>query len=263
VQRLRRLVQRKSVRNADRVFVAEGAKVVEAALASGASVEALYFDSAGALTDNTAAIVDQATSAGIRVFALAPGVMDRVADTVTPQPLIAVVSYLDIDLDQVVDGAVVVLVDVRDPGNVGAIIRSADAAGAAAVVICEGSGDPYNPKTVRASAGSLFHLPLVRGGTFGEVAATLTAMKFQLVGAVAHGGADYASFDFGPRPAIVFGNEAAGLGAETLATLDQLITVPIAGGAESLNVAMAATVISFELARRRRLGTSSPLSMTP
>jgi len=245
------------------VFVAEGSKIVEAALAAGVAIEAVYLDSAVDLSPATAAIVDRLVGAGVRVFPLSPGVMERVSDTVTPQPLIAVVGYLDVALGEVRNGPVIVLVDVRDPGNVGAIIRSADASGAAAVVVCEGSGDPYNPKTVRASAGSLFSVPLVRGRTAMEVADELSGRGFTLIGAVARDGDDYATAPIGGDVALFFGNEANGLDAVVSERLDRVITVPIAGGAESLNVAMAATVICFDLARRRRLDPAAPLSMSP
>jgi TrmH family RNA methyltransferase len=263
VQRLRRLLHQKHARHGDRAFVAEGTKVVSAALDAGAPIEALYFDAGADLSPTAVAVVERARATGVRVFPLAAGVMERVADAVTPQPLCAVIGFSDVALSGLAPGVVVVLVDVRDPGNVGGIIRSADAAGAAGIVVCEGSGDPYNPKTVRASAGSLFHLPLVLAADPEELRRELSARAVATVGAVAHGGVDYAAGGLDEPLALFFGNEAAGLPADLTARLDHLVTVPIAGGAESLNVAMAATVICFELARRRRSGSAAPLSMTP
>ena len=100
-------------------------------------------------------MIEQALGAGVRVYQLGPGVMERVADTVTPQPLLAVVAFVDVGLDALAGASlVVVCADVRDPGNAGTVLRSAEAAGADGVICCDGSVDVYNPKTVRASAGA-------------------------------------------------------------------------------------------------------------
>ncbi len=132
---------------------------------------------------------------------------------------------------------VMVLVDVRDPGNAGTMIRTADAAGVDAVIHCEGSVDPTNPKTVRASAGSIFHVPVVSGGAAAEVVALLRRWEFTTVGTAARDGVDYAGFDWRQRVALVFGNEASGLADELMGGLDQRVSIPMVGHAESLNVA--------------------------
>jgi TrmH family RNA methyltransferase len=146
---------------------------------------------------------------------------------------------------------VVVCVDVRDPGNTGAVIRLADAAGADAVVCCDGTADPFNPKTVRASAGSVLHLPIVVGGAPDEVLAVLGARGMQRVAAVVRDGTPYTDLDVSGPLALVLGNEAAGLPDDMAGSIDDAVTVPMAGRAESLNVAMAAAVLCFEVRRRR------------
>jgi len=238
--------------------VAEGVKVVEAAIDAGAPIEAIYIAPAAEEAPGASGLVERAEAAGIRIVRLQRGVIERVADTVTPQPVIAVVGRVDLDMVDAMsrcgdDAPVVVCIDVRDPGNLGAIIRSADAAGAAAVVCCEGSADVYNPKTVRATAGSLFHVPLVVDVSERSAYETLRGVGYTLLGTVAHGGEDYARANLPDRVAIVLGNEANGLHDEARAALDASVAIPMAGRAESLNVAMAATVLLFELARRRRL----------
>lgn len=263
VARIRRLIAKKSLRTSERAFVAEGPKVVESAMSADAPFEAIYVDSGADLTESTVELLDVARTKGIRVFGLDRGVMERVGDAVTPQPLLAVVGFIDRPLADLASGNVLVLVDVRDPGNVGAIIRSADAAGIDAIVVCDGCGDIYNPKTVRASAGSLFHLPLVRAGSPTEVLGTLDGLGFSTVAMVARDGEDYSTASLDAPVALVFGNEARGLEPTVIARCSQQVTIPIAGGAESLNVAMAATVVSFELARRRRTAPSAPFSMRP
>jgi TrmH family RNA methyltransferase len=196
-------------------------------------------------------LLERALAAGVRVHELQPGLIERVADTVTPQPVMAIAPWIDVPLDDV-RGAdfVVVCVDVRDPGNAGTVLRSAEAAGASAVVFCDGSVDVFNPKTVRASAGSLFHVAVVNGGPVSDVLATIRGWGARALGTVARGGTAYDEVDLTAPVALVLGNEAHGLpdGLE----LDEPVTIPMAGSGESLNVGMAAAVMCFEVARQRR-----------
>jgi TrmH family RNA methyltransferase len=249
VKRLRRLVGRRSARQAEGVFVLEGAKVVSEALDAGARIEAVY-TAAGARDEPVAR---RAFDAGVRVFELAPGVMEQVADAVTPQPVLAVAAYVDVPVDEVLDAQLLlVCVDVRDPGNAGTVLRSAEASGVGGVLFCDGSVDLYNPKTVRASAGALFHVPVVAGGNPVETLERIGESGFRRLGTAARGGTPYTDVDLRARVAIVLGNEAHGLDEDTVTRLDGLVTIPMEGRAESLNVGMAAAVICFEAARQRR-----------
>jgi TrmH family RNA methyltransferase len=259
VQRLRRLASRRSARQAERCFVVEGVKVVREALASGVGVESVYVDRACLAPDGvTAAVLEEAYAAGSRVFDLAPGVLARVADTVTPQPIMAVVEQMDVPLSAL-DPAntegdpalVVVCVDVRDPGNAGTILRSAEAAGATGVVCCDGSVDVFNPKTVRSSAGALFRVPVVAGGDAAGVLAELGHWGLSRLAAVARGGVTYTDADLAGPVALVLGNEAHGLPGAIDDALDGRLTIPMAGSAESLNAGMAGAVLCFEAARQR------------
>jgi len=232
--------------------VAEGAKVISEALESAGGVEALFFDPA---TSGSAEeeVVERAASAGCDVFELAPGVLERVAGTVTPQPLLAVVPCLDQPLERLGrDGLVVVCAGVRDPGNLGTVLRSAEAAGVRGVVCAEGTVDPYNPKCVRATAGALFHVPLVVGGNTVQVLGQLGIWGLHRVGASARSGTPLWFTDLTGPVAVVLGNEASGLPPEVEAELDGHVTIPIEGRSESLNVGMAATVLVYEAARQRR-----------
>ena len=255
-----------------------------------APIEAIFVAADGAEQDSVARVASAAARRGIRVFELAPGVMERVADTVTPQPVCAIVGASDPSIEAIIgangdpgdatgtgqrtgaggddfsgDGedqpssgrpvagrVVLVCIDVRDPGNLGAIVRSAGASGAAAVVCCGSSVDPHNPKAVRASAGVIFRLPIVRSGDTEGVLAELRRGDFRLIGTRPVGGVDYLEADLDGDIAFLVGNEAAGLSGDVVAGLDATVTIPMAG-AESLNVAMTATVLAFEAARRRRV----------
>jgi RNA methyltransferase, TrmH family len=220
---------RRSSRYEDRAFVVEGLGLLRQAIEAGWDVEGVY------VTPGTVVDVDAT------VFELAPNVMERVASTESPQPVLAVVAMRAV---VVPEAATFVLVADRlaDPGNVGTIIRSAEAAGADAVVLTPGSVDPYNSKVVRASAGSLFRIPVV--------VATLDSLSgFRRLGTSSHRGDVYTDPVYHGKVAVVVGNEAHGLDDGT--AIDQWITIPHAGAAESLNVAMAATVLAFEVARQR------------
>ena len=229
------------------------------ALDAGAAVESVYVAPEGRTNHSVATVVDRAFDAGVRVFDLGPGVIERVADTVNPHPVLAVVGFSPDALEVTRDLTMVaVLVDVRDPGNAGTIIRTADAAGIGAVIHCDGSVDPTNPKTVRASAGSIFHVAVVSGGDPGAVVEQLKSWEFVTVGTTVRDGVDYAGFDWGQRVALVLGNEASGLGEELLGRLDQRVSIPMVGRAESLNVGVSASVLCFEALRQRRTTGGPP-----
>jgi len=207
------------------------------------------------------AVLARAEAAGVRVHPLAPGVVERVAGTVHPQPVLAVVAMDRVPLDALAGATlVVVCVDVRDPGNAGAVLRSAEAAGADGIVCCGGTVDVYNPKTVRASAGSLFHVPVVAGGDAMAVLVQMGGWGLRRLGAAVAGGRPYTEVDLTAPCALVLGNEAAGLDPAVAAVLDGTVTIPMAGRTSSLNVGMAGAVLCFEAARQRRAG---PPTMGP
>ncbi|HEX3334473.1 MAG TPA: RNA methyltransferase [Acidimicrobiales bacterium] len=261
VRRLRGLLQKRSARWAERAFVAEGAELVRGALAAGAPVESVYVSPAGDDDRATQDVVRRAATAGARVFPLGAGVLERVADTVTPQPILAVLPMLEEpppgapEWEARPGALVVVLVDVRDPGNAGTVLRAADASGVQAVVFAGDSVDPYNPKTVRSSAGSIFHVPVAVWASAGEVATALRdADGFRTLATVVRDGDDYAGLDWSVPSALFLGNESAGLDPALVATLDAAIVIPMTGLAESLNVGVASAVVSFEAFRQRRGG---------
>ena len=258
MKRIRQLLRKRRQRQADGALVVEGAELLSSALDAGAAVEAVYLAPGDRPGEAVARAVDRARAAGARVFDLAPGVIERIADTVTPQPVLAVVAYEPAVLDEVEAASMVmVCADIRDPGNAGTMIRTADAAGVDAVICCDGTVDPTNPKTLRASSGSLFHLPVVSGGDAVELVPRLHRLGFVTIGAVVRGGSDYREVDWSRRVALVFGNESSGLAPGVTALVDERTSIPMGGRAESLNVGGAAAVLCFE-ARRRRRPAASP-----
>src|SRR5262249_46951853 len=195
-------------------------------------------------------------------------VMAELAGTVTPQGLLAVCRFVDIPLADLTSRAprlVVVLANVRDPGNAGTVLRTADAAGAQGVIFADASVDPYNGKCVRSSAGSLFHVPIVAGAPVREAATALRDAGLTLLAAA--GGAKLGLDELDragglARPtAWLFGNEAWGLPVGLLSLADEAVAVPIYGQAESLNLAAAAAVCLYASARaqhERAEGAKAP-----
>jgi TrmH family RNA methyltransferase len=258
----RRLAKR-AFRTRERRFLAEGPQAVREAVAAHVAGRELVREVF--VTREAAArhgdIVTPAEHAGIEVHLVSGEVMSALAQTVTPQGVVAVCDFLDEPLADVAAGAqrlVAVLAHVRDPGNAGTVIRTADAAGADAVVLSGESVDPYNGKCVRASAGSLFHLPLAVGVPVDATVSALHARGLRVLAADGHGDLDLDSaIDEGMLDgptAWVFGNEAWGLPPETRALADEVVRVPIHGRAESLNLATAAAVCLYASARAQRRG---------
>ena len=226
----------------------EGPRAVGAALDRGASLETMFL---GPGADRAfAPLVSRADAAGVAIEVLKEGVLEKLGSTVTPQPVLATAPMPDWGTD-VGDGLVLVGVELADPGNVGTILRSAEASGAAAIVLSAGSVDAYNPKVVRASAGAIFGVPVREGWSAVEALDALGQQGRRLLAADARAGTRYDAVDFTVPTAVVLGSEAHGIPAGLDAHLDGRVTVPMQGPTESLNVAMAATILCFESARQR------------
>jgi RNA methyltransferase, TrmH family len=232
--------------------VAEGVEVVRCGLEAGVIPESLFVASEAGAAPQVAAVAASTLEVGSRVFTLAPGVADRVADTVTPHPVFGIFPMTDVDLGQLVAPTLAVCcVDVRDPGNAGTVLRSCDAAGVDVVLFCGGTVDPFNAKTVRSSAGSIFHVALAVVDDVEAAVAWLRAGGLTVYGTDT-AGVDYSSVDLRTPSAFVLGNEAAGLPDAVLAALDATVAIPMSGRAESLNVGVSCAVLCFEAQRQRR-----------
>ena len=212
----------------------------------------------------------EALSQGVNARLATDEVLAAMADTVNPQGIIAVCRFVDVALQEVLDAGprlIAVLCQVRDPGNAGTVLRAADSAGADAVILTASSVDIYNPKAVRSTAGSLFHLPVVLGADVDELAAACRARGIGVLAADGYGTLNLDTLQDenarrrltgeGPESeyaleqptAWLFGNEAQGLSPEELALADHRVAVPVYGSAESLNLGTAATVCLYASAR--------------
>jgi TrmH family RNA methyltransferase len=260
----RRLTKR-AFRERARAFLAEGPQAVSEAFGTGAPVTELFVTAEARARHGE--LVTAMAGAGIPVHVVSGEVMSDLAQTVTPQGLLAVCGFVDVPLDQAVAGLasaaepggppplVAVLASVRDPGNAGTVLRTADAAGAQAVIFSDASVDLYNGKCVRASAGSLFHLPVVAGARPAQAIRALRAAGLHILAADARGGRSLDELgpgELAAPTAWIFGNEAWGLPDEVVALADESVAVPIYGRAESLNLATAAAVCLYANARAQR-----------
>ncbi|QWC87072.1 RNA methyltransferase [Nocardioidaceae bacterium] len=262
-----RKLQRRAVRAERGLFLAEGAKSLAEALGVPGCVREVFAADAAYDDPTTADVLRACATAGVVVRRCEASVIEALADTVTPQGVVAVCAEVSPvvaagDLsDRLRDARlVVVCADVRDPGNAGTVIRCADAAGADAVVLAGSSVDPHNAKTVRATVGSLFHLPVLRAaGETLEAVAALQQAGLQVLAADGGGEVDLDdAADDGvlARPtAWLMGNEAWGLPEELAAAADARVAIPIHGRAESLNLATAAAVCLYASARALRRRT--------
>ena len=227
-------------------FLIEGVHLVQEALAEEAELECIVYDVVRGWPEELAQ-----TDAVERV-AVSRQIMARCTGTDTPPPVFAVARKRQPDSEALFrEGAIVVVLDaVQDPGNVGTIIRSADAVGADAVVLGRGCVDLYNPKTVRSTMGSLFHLPVIEGDLL-ELLPEARSRGARLIGTSLQAEKSCYSQDWKPATWVVMGSESRGLSSEVQALLDDTVRIPMRGGSESLNVAMATTVLLFEAMRQR------------
>ncbi|GIJ10165.1 RNA methyltransferase [Micromonospora andamanensis] len=252
-----RRLQRRRERDTTGRFLAEGPQAVREALGRPGTVLELF--GTPAALDRYADLAATAARDDVPVSEVTDDAVAALAETVAPQGLVAVCQHLDVALTVALSRSprlVAVLADIRDPGNAGTVLRTADAAGATAVIFTGDAVDPYNGKCVRASAGSLFHVDVVRER---DPAATLTAARaagLTVLAATGHGDDDLDALADAGRLAAptawLFGSEAHGLPAELAEAADARVRVPLHGRAESLNLAAAAAVCLYASARAQR-----------
>ena len=247
-------LKKRAFRERDRIFLVEGPQAVEEAVTSGPGLSLLFH------TDGTDPVAKRAEAAGTPTLQVSEAVMEHLTSTVTPPGLVGIAPFIDVAISDVADLSLAcILYAVRDPGNAGTVLRSADAAGAGAVVFSTTSVDVYNPKAVRSSAGSVFHVPVVRDVEVAVAVAAFRERGASVYAAAGQGETDVYSLDLTQPTAFLFGNEAWGLPSEVASLADATVRVPIAGAAESLNLAAAATICLFEAGRQRRHGAPGAL----
>jgi len=245
----------KKYRDRSGQFLIEGVHLVLEALRGKADVTTIVYDMERGIPAELKLereTNDSAATLGLEWVQASRSVMSKCTGTDTPPPVFAILSKLSIDKEALYrkNGLVVVLDGVRDPGNAGTIIRSADAVGADAVILGKGCVDLYNPKTVRSTMGSLFHLPIIEAD-LKELLPQAKAKGMKLIGTSLQAKHTCYGYDWTQSTWLLMGSESEGLSPEVRALVDESVIIPMVGQAESLNVAMAATVLLYESLRQR------------
>lgn len=223
---------------------------MESALAAGAAIEQLLVVE-DPQHPRLGALVAAARARDIPVVPVAAHVLAAISEVETPQGVVAVIRRPPPAADPIPvhpDLLLLVVDRVQDPGNLGTMLRTADAAGATAVVLLPGTVDPYNPKSLRASMGALFHLPVLEWPVH-RLRPFLRERGMRLLAADVAGAVDYRAADYRRPLALAVGNEGEGVEPELLAAADAVVRIPISGRAESLNVAVAAALLLYEAGR--------------
>ena len=243
-------LKQKKYRTQNGLYLAEGLRTAEEAVAYKA-VETLFYVATD--DERTMRLLEDAAAQNIKLVCVSENVMKKIADTETPQGIIAVCKMRQPKLENLLaSGKMLLVLDrVGDPGNIGTMLRTADAAGIGGLVLLKGCADIYAPKTVRSSMGSLFHIPVLSGVSEQEFISAAKKAGYDLLVTCLDGADNLYKADLSGRIAFVMGNEAGGVSESLLEQADKRVYIPMAGRAESLNVAMAAGIVMFEALRRK------------
>lgn len=243
-------LKQKKYRTQNGLYLAEGLRTAEEAVAYKA-VETLFYVATD--DERTMSLLEDAAAQNIKLVCVSENVMKKIADTETPQGIIAVCKMRQPKLENLLaSGKMLLVLDrVGDPGNIGTMLRTADAAGIGGLVLLKGCADIYAPKTVRSSMGSLFHIPVLSGVSEQEFVSAAKKAGYDLLVTCLDGADNLYKADLSGRIAFVMGNEAGGVSETLLEKADKRVYIPMAGRAESLNVAMAAGIVMFEALRRK------------
>ncbi|OGC92664.1 MAG: hypothetical protein A2142_05060 [candidate division Zixibacteria bacterium RBG_16_48_11] len=249
--------QQKKSRKSDNSFVVEGTRLTEEALKSSWNVKELFYSHSFKDSAEGQMLLDLARRKRIEVTEVQEKVVRKMAETQTPQGVVAVVEHRSFDLELFLDqkpAFTLALESLKDPGNLGTIIRTADALGVEGIFLSAQSVELYNPKVVRSSMGSLFHLPIFYPVPILELLHRLKG-DIKIVASLASGGANCKQVDFSDPICLLIGGEAFGLSKEVQALADSKVSIPDYGSAESLNVSVAAGILMYEIAQSKNLRT--------
>ncbi|NIM01091.1 MAG: hypothetical protein GTN89_09325 [Acidobacteria bacterium] len=236
------------------LLIAEGLHVAREALHAGCEIEGAVYDVRLSASEEGAGLLAVLADSSVPCYEVAASVMDGLQDARSPQPILLLVRtrpFSGRPWRSKRDPLILVCDGIQDPGNLGAIVRTADAAGAAGLILTGCGVDAYHPRSVRGSMGSIFRLPLAR---MDSAAATrrLRDEALTLIGTRVAGGEDYRDVPMDGPCALFFGNEGAGLDDAFLGTLDRTVTIPLEDGVESLSIGAAVAAVLFEARRQRR-----------
>jgi TrmH family RNA methyltransferase len=242
--------QQKKIRDAENLFLIEGWRAIEAVVHAGVTIDTLMLHASSKLTEDESGKVSRAKKRSRQFFELSAKEMDKVCDTVTAQGIAALVMKFEQTAERIIadlhkkDRCLILACDrISEPGNLGTIIRTCDWFGVDAIFLSPGCVDLYNPKVVRSTVGSIFHLPIVESVNLDTILTPLHSKGFQSIGTDTGTATDIRDCNFPKKSILIIGNEAHGISADLLGRVDTVLAIPKFGEAESLNAAIAAGII--------------------
>lgn len=239
-------------RQEDNEFLIEGLRFVEEAVAANADIKYCIF-SENLKGDRASLLLDKMRSKKIDTYMVEDKLINEICDTKTPQGIAAVVKRHKINEDSIIsDSNFLLIVDrLQDPGNLGTIIRTAHAAGIGGIIISSGTVDPYSPKVLRSTMGSIFNVPIIEAFDLSEIIHKIRGSGFTIYASSPSKSVPYWDEAYASKVAIIIGNEANGIDQEVIAQSDRQIKIPMPGGSESLNASVACGILAFEVLRQR------------
>ena len=253
----------KKYRELRKEFFVEGARIVKEALMSSAEIKEIIISEKASENEDIAETICMAIKLGCDIYTVSETVFKSISETTNPQGILATIKMADYDLEEMIiaksidvrkcDKYFVILDEIKDPGNMGTIIRTADAAGFNGVIVSKGCVDVYNPKVLRSTMGSIFHIPINLSQDLSYALKEIKMQNIRVYAAHTKGNLYYYEADMTQSTAIVIGNEAFGISDKTMESADELISIPITGRAESLNASVAAGILMYEPLRQKKL----------
>lgn len=251
IKKINKLKKSARFRRQEKCFIAEGFKLVEEAIFY-KRVRKVYVSMEA--EDEYFHRISHKISESYTEW-VSPSVFREISDTTTPQGVLALIEMPKYSREEIIkkeDASLICLEDIRDPGNMGTIMRTAEGAGMSAVVMSAGCVDLFNPKVVRATMGAMFRMPFYITEEMTTEVEQLRREGFTLYAAQLDGTRDYTECGYEGKTGILIGNEADGIRPETSAAVDEKVKIPMEGGVESLNAAVSAAILMYEVHRKRR-----------
>lgn len=243
----------KRTRDEKGLFFIEGIRFMEEALKENAEIDKIFISDKLGDINGGSEILKRVNDESYTIYSLPDKLFKEVSDTESPQGILATIRFRKMSTDEIqADGRFYIILDsLQDPGNMGTIIRTADAAGVSGIIISKGCVDIYNPKVLRSTMGSVFHIPLYHSEDLINPITKLKKSGFKIYAAHLMGSANYFEEDMRGQSAIIIGNEANGISDEIAEQADVLVKIPMPGRAESLNASVAASLLMYEVVRQQ------------
>lgn len=236
-------------RDAKQLFFIEGVKMIEEAIYWGRTIEKFIYSEKLLTINGGTQIYEKISRLNKPIFKLENDLMERLSSTKNPQGILAILKQESKDINDIIKkySSIIILEELQDPGNVGTIIRTADAAGFETIILSEGCVDLYNEKLIRATMGSIFHIPIVRDANINQELIKFKENKYQIIGSALNTNYLYDDLNYSEKKVLVIGNEAKGISESTADLCHHLVKIPIKGHAESLNAAIAAGILMYKM----------------